>query len=333
MENDKAEIYISRLRVGTDGKGVRTMVSFTGCSIRCRFCLNTELLRSHSDGKKYTPEELYRELSRDKWYFLSTGGGITFSGGEPLLHSSFIEEFCRINSLQEEPWDIAIETSLNVPNENLEEVLPYINTYIVDIKDANPEIYTKYTMGGSISPVLDNLDHLRDMMINGYDYNVIVRVPLIWKFNTYEDSNKSIAFINERYNGLFSIDQFEYILAKEGIPETDGKRICKVLKSIRKQLIQQNDLDISQHECHYEGNCPGTCPRCEAELEEINKSVIRHYANTLNKIGELKNELEYKPSLTKRRSDPSLGIPLPYDKPLMGAFYRPEKNIDDDWDF
>ena len=75
-------------------------------------------------------------------YFLATGGGITFGGGEPCLYSDFIKEF---KTCCGEEWNITLETSLNVPFANLKNIFPVVNNYIVDIKDINNEIYKKYT--------------------------------------------------------------------------------------------------------------------------------------------------------------------------------------------
>lgn len=85
MSGTKAPVFaVSRHRLGTDGAGVTTLVGFRGCPLGCRYCLNPECV---SDGVKtlyLTPEELYNRVKQDRLYFLATGGGVTFGGGEPL---------------------------------------------------------------------------------------------------------------------------------------------------------------------------------------------------------------------------------------------------------
>ena len=81
---------IERLRVGTDGNGITTLVTFYGCPLNCKYCLNPQCHRELSDVVNSRPEEVYDIAAKDELYYLATGGGITFGGGEPLLYSDFI---------------------------------------------------------------------------------------------------------------------------------------------------------------------------------------------------------------------------------------------------
>ena len=81
-------IGVSRHRLGTDGNGVTTLVAFHGCNLRCKYCLNPEVLGSAEGLRRYTPESLYEEVKVDDLYFHSTGGGITFGGVEPCLQDA-----------------------------------------------------------------------------------------------------------------------------------------------------------------------------------------------------------------------------------------------------
>ena len=322
MENNRAQLYISRLRVGTDGDGVRTLVSFTGCPLDCKWCINRELRRETPDGKWYTPQELVDELRRDHWYFVCTQGGVTFSGGEPLLRSAFIKEFCQ---LCDSDWRIDIETCLNVPRANLEEVLPFVSTFIVDIKDTNPTIYSRYT-GKGVNDVMAAFDYLCDTGTGEYGCSVFVRVPLIPEFNTPEDVERSIETIRERYGDDFCIDRFEYVKDKTALPEPDGRRVCRVLKAIRKGLIKENGLGIVQPVCHHKGNCPGTCPSCEAELDELNRRMVDGCTPfwTMMDMDRYEKDLTFRPGM--QRNDMELaGMPTP-PRRLMGDVCIPEFN-------
>lgn len=173
-------IGISRHRLSTDGEGVTTLVAFHGCPLHCCYCLNPLSL---GDGKHihcYLPEDLYDEISIDNLYFLATGGGVTFGGGEPCLHPQFIKRF---RELCGGGWKINLETSLNIPSSNLMLLLSVVDTLFIDVKDMNPEIYSCYT-GQSNSPVIENL---RLIVRENRQKDCIIRLPLIPDFNTEED--------------------------------------------------------------------------------------------------------------------------------------------------
>ena len=77
-----------------DGPGIRTVVFLNGCRLRCRFCHNPEMW-TMKEGN-YTPEELVTRIVRNKPYFTRNNGGVTFSGGEPLLQPEFLIETCKL---------------------------------------------------------------------------------------------------------------------------------------------------------------------------------------------------------------------------------------------
>ena len=193
---------ISRHRLTTDGEGVTTLVAFSGCPLRCKYCLN-KVSWDMAKGHDYTPEMLFEEVKIDQLYFLATHGGVTFGGGEPLLQVEFIKAFRELCGQQ---WQILAETSLNVPFENVQTINPILDGYIVDIKDMNPEIYQGYT-GKDNSVVLANLEWL---LKQGDTNRIMVRVPHIPEFNTDEDVEKSIERL--KVMGVKNIDEFNYII-------------------------------------------------------------------------------------------------------------------------
>ena len=89
-----------------------TLVAFHGCPLSCRFCLNSQCLRPDGVWQRLTAEEILQQTVVDDLYFQATGGGICFGGGEPLLRSDVIADFCRRCPPE---WNIYLETSLNVP--------------------------------------------------------------------------------------------------------------------------------------------------------------------------------------------------------------------------
>ncbi len=206
MERQRAKIIgIARHRLSTDGDGVTTLVAFHGCPLRCRYCLNPQSLGDGGRFREYSPEQLYAETRIDELYFLATNGGVTFGGGEPCLRPDFIRHF---RELCGESWQINLETSLNVPADNIASLLPVVNTLIIDIKDMNPEIYRNYTGRGN-SIVLPNL---RLIANSGRQSDCIIRIPLIPDFNTDADREASRAALEQL--GFTRFDLFTYQIRK-----------------------------------------------------------------------------------------------------------------------
>lgn len=197
-------IGLSRHRIGVDGAGVTTLVAFHGCPLHCKYCLNPQALSPVGVWKRFSPEELFREICKDDLYFRATGGGVTFGGGEPLLSYKEILQFKKLCSENGKHWKINIETSLNVPEAWVKEMVGVIDHWIVDIKDMNPAIYQSYT-GKDNELVIKNLQfliHVKD--------KVTVRVPLIPAFNTETDVENSINALQKM--GITEIERFNYII-------------------------------------------------------------------------------------------------------------------------
>ncbi|ETS97865.1 MAG: radical SAM protein [Prevotella sp.] len=196
-------IAINRHRLTTDGEGVTTLVGFHGCPLHCEYCLNAQCLQADGVWCRLTPGELYSEVEIDDLYFVATGGGICFGGGEPLLRSDFIKAFAEIMNPE---WKLTIETSLNVPLENVKAIASLVQMWYVDIKDMNPDIYKAYGCKEN-KQVVSNLQWLA---ANGYADKVIIRLPLIPEYNTDEDRQRSQQQLEEM--GFTNFDKFNYIV-------------------------------------------------------------------------------------------------------------------------
>ena len=193
-------IGIARHRLQTDGQGVSTLVAFHGCPLHCRYCLNPQSLNNGRYWKRYDCRTLYEEVKVDELYFLATGGGVTFGGGEPCLQSEFIGKF---RELCGKEWLLTVETSLNVGQEYVERLLPVVDRFIIDIKDINPDIYKQYT-GRDNEAVVCNL---RLLVERGRGEDMLVRVPLIPGYNTDKDRGKScrqLEMMGIKYFDLFT---------------------------------------------------------------------------------------------------------------------------------
>lgn len=199
-EKQKAEIMgINRHRMGTDGKGISTLITFYGCPLNCKYCLNPQCKSESTPCTYIKPNDLVNLLMVDDIYFKSTGGGIVFGGGEPLLNAEYIKEVCDLVPLQ---WKIRIETSLNVKWDKIELLLPYIDQWIIDIKDSNTEIYKNYT-GVDNLKVYDNV--LRLSHKTGKE-KLLIRIPKIPNYNTEKNIQESVKL----YSNLGNIDIFNY---------------------------------------------------------------------------------------------------------------------------
>ncbi len=196
-------IAINRHRLTTDGEGVTTLVGFHGCPLHCEYCLNAQCLQADGVWCRLTPGELYSEVEIDDLYFVATGGGICFGGGEPLLRSEFIKAFAEIMNPE---WKLTIESSLNVPLENVKAIASLVQMWYVDIKDMNPDIYKAYGCKEN-KQVVSNLQWLA---ANGYADKVIIRLPLIPEYNTDEDRQQSQQQLEKM--GFTNFDKFNYIV-------------------------------------------------------------------------------------------------------------------------
>lgn len=255
---------IDRHRIDCDGEGITTLVAFYGCPLDCKYCLNPEC---HNQASNWmSPQQLYDNIKIDDLYYRATKGGITFGGGEPLNYPCFITEFHDLCISHR--WSINVETSLNVPLENLQLCACSIDTFFVDLKCISNKQYISYTRKSN-DKVLKNLKWLS----NHRDPNsVIVRIPTIPKYTTDKDINSAIGFVKSL--GFVNVDCFDYVLPTEferarGVRFNQGKSICKVLKQLRSNLANNNGLVYNPTECTYDGPCLGTCPKCDAELHNI----------------------------------------------------------------
>lgn len=153
-----------------DGPGIRFVVFLQGCVLRCQYCHNPDTW-DVTKGSEYTPEELMDEIKRYKSYMNFSKGGVTFTGGEPLLQPEFLLEVCKL--CKQEGISVAIDTSGFVWNETVKEVLEYTDLVLLDIKNYDPIVYKTVT-GVSLSPTLKFLDYLKEKNIDTWVRYVLV---------------------------------------------------------------------------------------------------------------------------------------------------------------
>ncbi len=153
-----------------DGPGIRFVVFMQGCPLRCQFCHNPDTWEVNK-GTEYLPQQLADEILKYKSYMEFSGGGVTFTGGEPMLQAEFILEVSKL--LKQQNISVAIDTSGYVWNDQVVELLKYTDIVLLDIKNYDPEVYEKVT-GVSLSPTLKLLDYLKSKQINTWLRYVLV---------------------------------------------------------------------------------------------------------------------------------------------------------------
>jgi pyruvate formate lyase activating enzyme len=195
-------LRIARLRMGSDGAGITTLIAGAGCPLRCRWCINKRLLRE-APAEPLTAAELLERVRIDDLYFRASGGGVTFGGGESLLHAAFLRRF---RELCPSEWRICAETSLAVSPELLSLSVGAVDSFIVDCKDMDADIYHRYT-GGDPDLMRENLRFLLEAV--GPE-RLLVRIPLIPEFNTKEDQQRSAARL--RAMGITQLELFDYVI-------------------------------------------------------------------------------------------------------------------------
>lgn len=131
-------------------------------------------------GRKVTPEEILPELLEDRLFYTQSGGGVTLSGGEPLLHPAFCAELFGL--LQREGIPCAMDTCGEVPWSAFEAVLPVTELFLFDLKQMDPERHRRCT-GVSNERILENLRRLSDT-----GKEIEIRMPLVPGFNDEEEN-------------------------------------------------------------------------------------------------------------------------------------------------
>ncbi len=213
-----------------DGPGIRTTIFFSGCKLRCLWCQNPETLKMNNPhSKDYSVDDIMQIVNRDKDYYGATGGGVTLSGGEPLLQNAdlLVELLSRIKM---ENIDTAVETTLNAPWETVEKAIPYVDVFFVDIKTAGDEEQHKKLTANDGRLIRENINKLvntsanirfRMVMVPGYNDtpNQIEKVSSLLKDIGYD----TIELL--KYNSMYEekAKKFELNVAELNITDEQAE--------------------------------------------------------------------------------------------------------------
>jgi pyruvate formate-lyase/glycerol dehydratase family glycyl radical enzyme len=242
-----------------DGPGIRTTIFFRGCPLRCLWCQNPEALLFGPDlapGGDFSIPDIIELVSRDKDYYFKTDGGVTLSGGEPLLQDpdSLIP---LLESLKKENIHVAVETSLYVPWGHVEKLAPHVDLFLADLKVAGDDnLHKKYT-GQDSKLIHDNIKKLiassasvkfRMVMVPGYndgENNIKAAADLLK--SVHHDSIELL-----KYHNMYEEKSRRLGLASESLNITNDQSLASVKKAVESFKsfsikAECHDLDPSRH--------------------------------------------------------------------------------------
>jgi pyruvate formate lyase activating enzyme len=205
-----------------DGPGIRTTVFFKGCPLRCWWCHNPEShkilpekfdgcnLRRGFDqsfsmnkdevGKEFSVDELMAEIIKDRVFFEESSGGVTFSGGEPLMQPDFLVNL--LNECNTSGIHTTIDTSGFAPSEILKETAINADLFLFDLKLMNDDLHQKYT-GVSNQLILKNLIELDQL-----NKKIIIRIPIVPDLT---DTNENLFAIRGFISYLKNVSEVNFL--------------------------------------------------------------------------------------------------------------------------
>lgn len=216
-----------------DGPGIRTVVFLQGCALRCSYCHNPDTW-SLQGGSEVDSEELLGKLLKFKPYYKSSGGGVTFSGGEPLLQPDFLLEMLRLCR------ENGIHTTLDTAGFGLggyDEILSLTDLVLLDLKHSTEEGYRSLACG-EMSKVLEFIDALNRSEARVWVRHVVV--PGI------TDSREHILRLRKLVRKIRNVDKVELLpyhtmgavkysslgipYCLEGLPPMDSEKVRELEK-------------------------------------------------------------------------------------------------------
>lgn len=241
-----------------DGPGMRTTVFLKGCPLHCAWCHNPECISADGDLRFWEnwkksfvfdgdTEALCKRLAKDKRFFQATGGGVTISGGEPLLYPEFVKEMGNI--LKQQGISMAVDTCGFVPWTHFEDVLDVTELFLYDLKGWNPQLHKELT-GQDNKRIWENFYHLL-----GQGKKLWVRIPVV-KGGNSEDLLKLVRQIPS-VPGVMQVNLLPYHefgvgkyqkLGKEYRQERFQKPDMELLKEAREILREKDIVGLIQGE-------------------------------------------------------------------------------------
>jgi pyruvate formate lyase activating enzyme len=221
-----------------DGPGIRTVIFLNGCSLRCKYCHNPEMFLKGNFNM--TTKELLDKIKRYKPYYKRNNGGVTFSGGEPLMQPEFLLEMCKL--LKKEHIHITLDTAGYGIGDH-EEILKYVDLIIFDIKHTNPVCYKELTSREitkseeflKIANKLNKKFWIRQVVIpnltDSIEYLESLKIYLT-KINNIE----KITFLPFHHLGEEKYDKLGLDYPFKKVPEMDAKKCHELYNKFMKMI-------------------------------------------------------------------------------------------------
>lgn len=188
-----------------DGPGIRFVVFFAGCTLRCKYCHNPDTWAANH-GIRLSVKEVIDEVLKYKSYYKRSGGGVTFTGGEPMEQPGFLAELlkaCRANGV-----NTAIDTAGNAALSTAERILPLTDLLLLDIKSGNADTYLKVT-GKRIERTLETLETAKKLNTRTW-----IRFVLVPGLTDNENELNELAELLKHYDNIEKIEVLPF--HKEG---------------------------------------------------------------------------------------------------------------------
>lgn len=235
MEELKARIHSFESFGTVDGPGIRFVVFMQGCSLKCKYCHNRDTW-DLCGGTMYSISDVLTKIEKYKNYFIPSGGGVTISGGEPLLQLGFVTEL--VAKLKKEGIHTAIDTSGNFAlTEDIKKLIDLTDLFLLDIKCINDEICKDLT-GVSNKQELAFAKYLSDIQKDIWIRQVLVPgitdkaedLHKLKDFISSLSSVKKVEVLPYHSMGRFKWEElgFEYTL--DGVPEATLEDVEKAKK-------------------------------------------------------------------------------------------------------
>ena len=184
-----------------EGKMVTDQKLCNGCGTCVDYC---NLNLREVAGKEYTISELVRELKKDEMFYEESGGGVTLSGGEVMMADmDYVVELAK--RLDKMGISVTVDTCGQAPSENFERLLPYVDTFLYDIKTMDNDVHKKY-MGMGNEQILKNLEY-----ISSKGARIYIRIPVVREVNgSIEDMGAIIDYLKEKQIRVANVNLLPY---------------------------------------------------------------------------------------------------------------------------
>lgn len=204
-----------------DGPGIRTTVFFKGCPLKCQWCHNPESIdpkpqkitkqinldnkiyeKEEIIGQEMTAREVMKEIMKDRIFYEQSAGGVTFSGGEPLLQIEFLKEL--LKECKKENLHVTLDTCGMASKIDLEQIIDFVDLFLFDLKIMDEKMHKKF-MGASNQIILKNLQFLTENQ-----KQIIIRIPLIPEITDTESNLEEMLKFLKRFPKIKEVNLLPY---------------------------------------------------------------------------------------------------------------------------